>query len=254
VNLDQPKHRAATRRMLGLARLVLVRSESLRERLVKMGCDAGKIRVHRTGIPVDELAFRQRSVPEDGAWRCVQACRLIPKKGITTAIRTFAAFQKEFPKARLTVAGEGIERDKAWRLALDLGIQGKVNFTGFMSQPELRALYNDAHIFIHPSQMGEDGDQEGVPNAILEAMAMGVPILATRHGGIPEAVEHNVSGLLVEERDHEAAARELLALARDPARYAAMSAAAGARVRSIFDVKATAAALEAIYDEARGQI
>ena len=250
VDLDKPKHRAATRRMIELSKLLLVRSHSLADRLGELGCPPGKIRIHRTGIPMDEIHFRQRAVPEDGAWRCVQASRLIAKKGLGTTVRAFAEFCREFPQARLTFAGEGPLHEPTWKLAIELGIADRVNFTGFLSQPELRALYDRSHIFFHPSETGPDGDQEGVPNAMLEAMAMGVPPLATIHGGIPEAVDNGRSGILVAERDHGALARELGALARDPERYASMSRHAAERVAGMFDLRVTVAALESYYDEA----
>jgi colanic acid/amylovoran biosynthesis glycosyltransferase len=250
VNLDQPRHRAATQRMLGLARLVLTRSASLAERLVELGCPREKIRIHRTGIPIDELHFRQRNAPEDGAWRCVQASRLIEKKGLSTTLAAFARFAERFPKARLTFAGDGPLREPAWQKVVQLGLPDRVKFSGFLSQPELRALYDQSHLFLHPSETPENGDQEGVPNAMLEAMAMGLPVLATTHGGIPEAVEHGVSGILVPERDASALGDELCALAENPARYAAMSRAAGERVRAMFDLRATVAALEGFYNEA----
>lgn len=250
VGLDQPSHLAAMRRTLELARLVLARSESLAEGLVQLGCPRSKIRIHRTGIPVEDLQFRQRVAPEDGAWRCVQASRLITKKGLATTLAAFAAFAREYPKARLTFAGDGPLRETIWRKAVEMKLEDQVRFSGFLSQPELRSLYDQSHFFLHPSETGPDGDQEGVPNAMLEAMAMGLPVLATMHGGIPEAVENGTSGILVAERDEEALARELIALSRDPARYQSMSAAASARVRSTFDARATVAALEGFYDEA----
>ena len=64
-----------------------------------------------------------------------------------------------------------------------------MKFAGFLSQPNLRALFAASHIFLHPSETAGEGDQEGVPNSMLEAMASGLPVIATRHGGIPEAVE-----------------------------------------------------------------
>jgi colanic acid/amylovoran biosynthesis glycosyltransferase len=250
VDLDQPKHRAATQRMIQLAKLLLVRSESLGDRLVELGCPREKIRVHRTGMPMDELHFRQRTAPADGAWHCVQASRLITKKGLATTIRAFAAFAEKFPQAKLTFAGDGPLLEATRGLAAELGIADRVHFAGFLSQAKLRSLYEDAHFFLHPSEMGPDGDQEGVPNAMLEAMAMGVPPLATLHGGIPEAVESGVSGILVQERDHTALGRELCALAADGPRYEAMSKAAADRVAEMFDLRSTGAALEGFYDEA----
>lgn len=250
VDFHRPRHRAALRRVFDLARLILVRSGSLGERLAEAGCPREKIRLNRTGISLDGIPVVRREAPADGAWNCVQASRLIEKKGLVTTLHAFAKFAAHWPRATLTFAGDGPLLDRAWATALDLKIGPQVKFTGFLRQSELRALYGKADLFLHPSETGADGDQEGVPNSILEAMAGGTPALATRHGGIPEAIEHGISGLLVAERDHEALAREMLALAADPARYTAMSEAAAARVAQLFDIRSTAAAIEAIYDEA----
>jgi len=250
VDLDKPAHLALTQRMLDYATLLLVRSESLAQRLTAIGADAPKIRLHRTGIPVSEIPFQQRSAPPDGAWRGVQACRLIAKKGLATTLRAFAEFAREYPKATLSIAGQGPQLAELRLLAATLGIADRVNFPGFLSQAELRVLYASAHFFLHPSETPPDGDQEGVPNSLLEAMASGLPVLATMHGGIPEAVEHGTSGLLVPERDHTALAQAWLALARDPARYTQMSAAAAARVSATFNLAAQARLLEGYYREA----
>jgi colanic acid/amylovoran biosynthesis glycosyltransferase len=250
VDLDKPIQRALTERMLGRATLLLVRSESLADRLKALGAPSEKIRVHRAGIPLDQITFTQREAPRDGAWRCVQACRLIEKKGLGSSLRAFAEFTRKFPKARFTIAGEGPQRAELETAAAALGIAERVEFPGFLSQEKLRALYAESHFFLHPSEMGPDGDQEGVPNSMLEAMASGLPVVATTHGGIPEAVEHGVSGLLTPERDFAALADSLFALANDPARYARMSAAAAARAAAQFDLKAQSRVLEAHYREA----
>jgi len=250
VDLDQPTHLAPTRRMLDRATLLLARSESLAARLVALGADPAKIRLHRAGIPLAEISFVQRGAPADRAWRCVQACRLIAKKGLTTALRAFAEFRRAFPDSTFTIAGEGPQLAELRALAAALGVAGHVHFTGFLAQEKLRALYAESHIFLHPSELGADGDQEGVPNAMLEAMASGLPVVATPHGGIPEAIEQGVSGLLTAERDSAALAQSLLSLAGDPARYAPMSAAARARVVAMFDLEAQARTLEGIYREA----
>ncbi len=250
IAVDQPAQLSRTQRMFEKCALVLVRSQSIAERLVAMGCETGKIRLHRTGVPLGQIAFAQRAAPADGAWRCVQACRLIAKKGLATSLRAFAEFAHAFPRATFSIAGEGPQLDDIRALANDLGIGAQVFFTGFLSQEKLRGLFAESHLFLHPSELGADGDQEGVPNAMLEAMASGLPILATRHGGIPEAVEDGVSGSLVGERDPAALAAAMLALAHDPARFAAMSAATRARVTAEFDLDAQTRVLEGCYDEA----
>jgi len=253
VDLDKPKFLEATRKVFTLAKLLVVRSHSLKAKLVGAGCDEAKIRIQRAGVPLKDIPFRQREVPADGAWRCVQAGRLIEKKGLGTSLRAFAEFSKTYPKSTLTLAGDGELRADLWSLAQKLGVAERVKFTGFLGQSELRALYAGAHVFMHPSQIGKDGNQEGVPNSMLEAMASGLPILATTHGGIPEAVVHGESGLLVAERDHAALAAEMLALAGDPARFTTMSKVAAEHVARTFEIGASAAVLEGIYDEAVGR-
>ena len=172
------------------------------------------------------------------------------KKASPTAIRAFAKFCARYPLATLTIAGEGPLLGELRLLADSLGLRDRVFFPGFVSQATLRALFSQSHLFLHPSEMGPDGDQEGIPNSMLEAMASGLPVIATRHGGIPEAVEHGRSGLLVAERDPEALAEAMLTLAADPARYSEMNAAAAQRVVAEFDTQRQARVLEEYYREA----
>lgn len=252
VEMESTSHRKAMQRVLSKVRLVLARSESLVEGLVELGCPKEKIRVHRTGIPLKELPFTQREAPIDSQWRLVQACRLIPKKGLHTSLRVFAEFLKQFPKATFSIAGEGPMLNELRDFCVELGI--KVDFPGFLSQSALRELYSKAHLFLHPSQIGNDGNQEGVPNAMLEAMAMGIPPLATRHGGIPEAVEDGVSGILVEEGDWEGLAGRMLKLAGDSTAYRAMSRSAHQAVVDKFEQSQQIRALEGFYAEAIGAL
>ena len=250
VDLDKPLYRAATRAMLEAVRLVLVRSESLAEGVKALGCPNEKIRLQRTGIPLSEISFRQRIWPNDGGWRFLQAGRLIEKKGFQTSLRAFAEFQRQHPAARFVIAGEGPLLDSLQELARNLGIADRVRFAGFLSQPELREEFYRAHIFLHPSELGKDGNQEGVPNAMLEAMVSGLPVFATRHGGIPEAIENGVSGVLVDEGDHAALATALIYWTRLAEEMNRLASAGAAAVATKFDLSAQARALEEIYFEA----
>src|SRR5256714_12673614 len=209
--------------MLEALRLVLVRSESLGRALINLGCQAGKIRFPHTGIPVHEIPFRPRAWPTDGAWKFVQACRLIEKKGLRVSLRAFAKFTARYPTSTFTIAGEGPLRNELGQLAAELGVADKVFFPGFISQTQLRELFYQSHIFLHPSEVGGDGNQEGVPNSMLEAMASGLPVFATEHGGIPETIEKGRSGILVRERDEEALALALLERTAKPEGLAAVA-------------------------------
>jgi glycosyltransferase involved in cell wall biosynthesis len=103
---------------------------------------------------------------------------------------------------------------------------------------------------LHPSELGADGNQEGVPNAMLEAMASGLPVFATHHGGIPEAIDSGVSGVLVAERDHAALAEALLDWTGRPEALTRMAQAGTAAVAAKFEQRAQARALEDFYFEA----
>ncbi len=250
VELEQPAYRRAFLDMIGRVDLVLARSQSLIDALVQVGCPPEKIRLNRTGIPLGKFPFQARTWPEDGKWRLFQACRLIEKKGLPTTLRAFAHFAGTYPQATLTIAGEGPQQGELQRLCAELGLTGKVKFAGFLTQDDLRKQLYEAHFFLHPSERGADGNQEGVPNSLLEAMATGAPVFATTHGGISEAIEHGVTGYLVAEGDHAALGQALVDLATDPARLSAMAMAAAKSVAENFALNAQARKLEDYYQEA----
>jgi len=247
VDLHKLAYRRATIEMLGLVKRVLVRSDSLGKAIVDLGCDPAKIDIVRAGIPLDEFAFRERNFPTDGDWRFLQAGRLIEKKGYPTTLRVFAKFAARFPRSTITIAGEGPMLEELQTRARELDIADRVSFAGFVSQKALRELYYASHIFIHPSQTGADGNQEGVPNSMLEAMATGLPAFATKHGGIPEAIEDRVSGVLVNERDHDALASALIDIVQDRQLLAGMARAGSDSVRQKFDQRTQVRTLEDVY-------
>lgn len=231
--------------------LVLARSRSLMDRLEELGCPREKLRLNRTGIPLEDFPFIERPFPSEGAWRFVQACRLIAKKGLRTSLMAFARFHQANPNARFIIAGDGPMKPEIVRLVADLELGDSVELAGFLSQHALAALYANSHLFLHPSEMPPDQNQEGVPNSMLEAMATGLPVLATRHGGIPEAVTHAQTGLLVEERDEEALYQAMCEITSGEGIYKRFAAAAAAAVREEFEQTKAVSKLEAIYDEAR---
>jgi colanic acid/amylovoran biosynthesis glycosyltransferase len=247
VEMHKPAYRDATRAMLDAVKLVLVRSESLRRGVIDLGCDENKIEIVRAGIPLEQFPFREREYPENGEWRLIQAGRLIEKKGLATSLRAFAQFAAVYPNATFTIAGEGPLLPPLRELARELKIDNRVVFTGFISQDQLRKLLYASHGFLHPSETGADGNQEGVPNSMLEAMASGLPVFATRHGGIPEAIEHSVSGVLVAERDHDALARALLDAVQDRQLRARLARNGGEAVAQKFERRAQIRKLEEIY-------
>ena len=247
---DIANYPAKLRRLFEVVPLVFARSRSLADRLSEFGCPPEKLRINRTGVPLDEFPFVDRQAPPDGHWRIMQACRLIPKKGVATSLRAFAIFKKDHPQAKFYIAGKGPLQPELEMLAAGLGIFKDVHFIGFLSQPKLMELYASSHLFLHPSEMPPDENQEGVPNSILEAMATGLPVAATQHGGIPEAVEHGRTGWLVPEEDHVALANAMQEITRSPRVLTEMGLRAREAVIKRFEQEAQIDQLEWFYEEA----
>jgi glycosyltransferase involved in cell wall biosynthesis len=247
VDMDKRAYRRATAEMLNMVTRVFVRAASLKRAVVELGCDEDKIDIVRTGIPLSEFLFRERKFPENGEWRFLQASRLVQKKGIATTLHAFTDFLSRYPRAALTIAGEGPMLQELHKLTRKLKIADRVELPGFLSPQKLRDVYCASHIFLHPSETGSDGNQEGIPNSMLEAMATGLPVFATDHGGIPEAIENGVSGILVPERDHQALSQALLQSVQDRDLLARIGRDGAKAVAEKFDQQKQIRRLEEIY-------
>jgi colanic acid/amylovoran biosynthesis glycosyltransferase len=247
VDMEKPAYRKATKQMLDAVTRVFVRSASLQRAVIELGCDEKKIDIVRTGIPLGEFPFREREFPANGEWRFLQASRLVQKKGLATTLHAFTHFLGHYPRATLTIAGEGPMREELQELTRKLKIDDRVALPGFVAPEKLREIYYTSHIFLHPSETGSDGNQEGIPNAMLEAMATGLPVFATDHGGIPEAIENGVSGILVPERDYEALSQALLKAVQDRDRLTRLARNGANAVAQKFDQQNQIRRLEEIY-------
>ena len=234
------------------AELFLCRSQSLREQLLAKGCPADRVRLNYTGVPVPG-EFTARRLPD---WRksepvrLLQACRFIQKKGLDATLHAIRLLKDNAVPVSLTLAGEGPEESSLRALTRELGIADQVTFTGFLAREQLEEAYRRHHLFVHPSRTTPEGDREGIPNSVLEAMAYGLPVVSTRHSGIPEAITDGQDGLLVEHPDPSALAAALQQLIDNPSLYERLSRNAHDTVLKRFSLAANAAALEALYREA----
>ncbi len=247
VNVCSAAAKRLFRELFASCALVLARSDSLASALQELGCPSNKLRIQRTGIPLDTFRYFARERPKDGNWRLLQACRLIGKKGLELTLRAFARFLKRYPKAILTIAGEGPLRGPLDKLATDLQLAHSINFAGFVDQPNLLNLYQNSDIFLHPSEQTPNGDREGIPNSLLEAMATGLPCIATLHGGIPEAITHLESGILVPESDLTGLENWLERLTADEDLRNSLGKRAARTIQEKFNLTVQIANLEEIY-------
>lgn len=231
--------------------LLPARSQELLDQLGRLGAPPQRLRLWRAGIPLEQWPAVGRTAPPDGAWRLVQACRFQDKKGLDTTLRAFARLLPQWPLARLQLAGDGPQRDGLQGLARELGVADAIDWLGFLDAAGLRRLYAAAHVLLHPSRVTTAGDREGVPNAMLEAMATGLPVAATRHGGIPEALA-GTSCLLVAEDDDAALAEGVARWLANPCEWAEAGASARRAVERGFDLDGQRARIAALYAEAAG--
>jgi len=248
--LDDEVYAAKKKTVFDETTLIMARSQSLLDRLSELGAPKEKLRANRTPIPLEHIAASVRQTPVDGQWRLVQACRLIEKKGILTTLKALAIVKQSHPNLLYILCGDGPLKEKILETAAKLGLQENVELRGWLNQDELLAEYQRAQLFLHPSQKTKAEDQEGIPNSMLEAMATGLPVVATLHGGIPEAVTSGHDGLLVAEKSPEELAAALTGLLSDPNELARMSANAAASVRAHFGASEQVRALEDVYLEA----
>ena len=253
VNADSPVSKRLIQDVFASCALVLARSESLASALFALGCSPDKVRIQRTGIPLDTFQYFARQRPANGAWRLLQACRLVKKKGIELTLRAFAGFLKRYPNANLTIAGDGPLRGALEKLAKELQLGSRIQFTGFMDQYSLLTLYRSSHLFLHPSEETPDGNREGIPNSLLEAMSTGLPCIATRHGGIPEAVTHLECGILIPESDLAGVEDWLLRLAADDPLRDCLGKRAAQTIKEKFDLTTQIEKLEQIYLSVRSR-
>lgn len=149
-------------------------------------------------------------------------------KGIYDLLDAFAIVARRDPSLRLALVGEPVERRRILRRLQALDIASRVTMTGGMAPEELPSMLNASDLFVFPSWM------EGLPNAVMEACACELPVIATRVGGIPELIEDRKSGLLVEPRDAAGLARGIESTLRDPERASAMGRAARDRMLDRF--------------------
>lgn len=198
------------------ADLFLPVSQSIKQHLIQEGCATEKIMVLHSGIDCTKFQYTARLCSNDKTTNLLSIARLIEKKGVAYAIQAVARALRSGRHVTYAVVGDGALRLTLERLIQDLGVEAQVKLLGWKTHDEVIRLLQNAHLLIAPSVTAADGDQEGIPNVLKEAMAMGLPVLSTLHGGIPELVEDGVSGFLVPERDVDALTNRLTHLIDHP--------------------------------------
>ncbi len=238
-------------RMMRRVDAFIATSDEIREGLEKDGVRPE--RIHRLPNFVDPAIFfppgpgeredAKARGGESGRTVVLFAGRLVPRKGVEHLLSAWKDVSPEFPDARLVLLGDGPLQDSLVALAERLGIGGTVRFEGRVDGVPDRL--RSADIFVLPSL------QEGMPNSLLEAMASGLPAIATRIGGVVDLVEDGVDGRLVEPASRGALAAALRELIGDPAKRERYGRAAAKRIARTHSLESRAAQYRALYAELR---
>lgn len=181
---------------------VFAMSKDMQDDLIKLGCPKDKIIVHYFGSDIQKF-YSIHNYNKKRVVSFLNLSRFIAKKGHDFLLKAFSLAYKKNQNIHLTIVGDGITRDLIYAIIDKFGMQKYVTVKSsysYASEEHLRYLSN-ADIFIHPSLIDKNGEKEGIPGAVIEAMASGLPVISTYHAGIPEIIKNYETGLLVEEWD-----------------------------------------------------
>lgn len=209
------------RRMFGQVQGIFCVSQNIADRLIGIGCPPGLVQINPSGVLIS--AFPP-GVPEPG--RVIAVGRLVEKKAPHLTLQAFAKVAAEFPGARLDMIGDGPLEGRCRETIARLGIADRVTLHGSLDHGAVARLMRRAAVFVQHSMIAPNGDTEGFPTAIAEAMSTALPVIATDHGGIAEHVFDGETGLIVAEGDVNGMAAAMLRVFADPAYARALGAAA----------------------------
>ncbi|NGQ97310.1 colanic acid biosynthesis glycosyltransferase WcaL [Brevibacillus sp. SYP-B805] len=241
------RYRAQLRTLFRRSRAVTVVSRHMKRRLIRLGCPERKIVLIRSGIDLRQFPFQPSPSVRDDAFRILSVGRLTEKKGMDILIRAFWRLLRTYPRATLTIVGDGEQKGKLLRLVSRLGIRKQVTFTGALPHQEVRRAMEGCHLFVLACKTAKDGNQEGIPNVLMEAMALGRPVISTYHAGIPELITHGKNGFLVPEKAPDKLARMMAYVLSQPERWPQVTANARQRVAERHDIQKQRRKLEDLY-------
>jgi colanic acid/amylovoran biosynthesis glycosyltransferase len=196
--------------------LFLPVSQSFKNWLIDQGCPPENIHVLYSGIDLSQFKFNEKHTHSQKAVALVSIARLVEKKGIRYAIMAVSKLIEKGYQVDYTVIGHGPLEDELKALSKRLSIEHHVHFTGWLPHKETIQHLSRCHIMLTPSITSTNGDKEGIPNSLKEAMALGLPVVSTFHSGIPELVKNKESGFLVKEGDADALADRIAFLIDQP--------------------------------------
>lgn len=239
------EHAEGYLRMFEQAAAIVAVSRAMQRKLIALGAPAEKVHYNPCGVDCAEFSEAE---PESAPPIFLAVGRFVEKKAPQITLEAFASAHRSFPEARLRMLGDGPLHDECRALAQKLGINEAVTFLGARPHADVREEMRRARCFVQHSVEAASGDCEGTPVGILEAGASGLPVVSTRHAGIPDVVVEGRTGLLVDERDVRGMAEQMIRLLREPALAGELGRAARLHIENNFSSERSDGRLWAIIE------
>jgi colanic acid/amylovoran biosynthesis glycosyltransferase len=231
------------------AAAIVAVSRSMQDRLVEMGAAAGKVHYNPCGVDCRQFSGAR---PSQSQPTFLAVGRFAEKKAPHLTLLAFAGVHRQRPESRLHMVGDGPLLGPCIALARSLGIADAVTFLGSQAPEVVKREMRSARAFVQHSVEAVSGDSEGTPVAVLEAGASGLPVISTRHGGIPDVVIHGETGFLVDECDVRGMTQHMIAVLTDPLMADRLGQSGRRRVESCFSAERSLSTLRAIIESVAG--
>lgn len=222
----------------------------LAQRIIDWGCPPEKVRVLYGGVDLNQFQYRPPEIRE--TQNILTIGRLVEKKGHHVLIQAFARIREKFPHATLTLIGRGPMEDSLKNLATQLNLGDSFRLLQHLPKSQVFEHMKQADLFCAASLTASNGDVEGIPNTVKEAMATGLPVISTTHAGIPELVTHNEEGFLVAENNIDELALALEHMLMNQSLWLPFATAARQKVEQNFELSAQLKQQAQFYDELLG--
>ena len=227
------------------ADLFLVRSHTMKKDLIGLGCDCDKIVVHHSGI-ILPIELRREVAPLNNI-KILMVGRLTEKKGTSFGIETFNGLCRYNNNLALCIIGDGPLRNQVTKKVSESPFSHKIKLLGEVTNQEVLEVMGGSQILLQPSKTARDGDKEGIPNSIMEAMSLGLIVVASDNGSIPEIVENKKTGFIFKENNFEEAINQLRFVIENISELNELKINAFVKVKNEFNIRLQDTKLERIY-------
>lgn len=212
--------------------------------------DVERYKIHVFYHGIDTTRFQRKEKTKTENFEILSVGRLVPKKGFPTLIQSCAQLKAKGFSFRCRIVGGGPQRERLERLIIQNHLQDCVELVGTVPPNQIFSFYEKADLFVLPCEVEENGNRDGIPNVLAEAMAMNVPVISTPVSGIPELVEHDRSGVLVNSRHPDQLAEAIEKLINDKKRRQLFAGKGRKRVVDVFDSEKCLNRLAEFYKKA----